>query len=246
MMLEKVKADAELYDERIRAGVPEAVIERAFNRKLAELEYNLHEKQVLPIVGSVEAVLAKDPELFVYDSRYEFPYREESFIFGKKTVAGLMGLTYGCKRCGTCCENQLGERCMHLEDPEAKTKTCTNHGKPDYPLQCALYPFIISERAIAGQGRRFIRLRARKDLSTDFTFDFMDHFALQITPHNAGWLQGPTTVKELWAEAKQKVMKWSGPLMPPLFESDAEQGCGYFLDEVRAALLKGKQPGHLL
>jgi Fe-S-cluster containining protein len=241
--LQKAEVDQliELYDDRIRAGVPEATLQKALDRKFAELNYTLYERVCPPIVDRIEAVLAEDPEVVVYASVCEPPYQKDFFIFGKKTIDALMKIMYGCKRCGTCCENPLGERCEHLEDPEAEAKACTLHDKPDYPLICALFPFIISDAAIAGQGRRFKRLSGRKDLSTDYSFGIIDHIALQVGPHHPGWLQGTTTLRELWADAKRKILGWTGPLMPLHLGSDADRDCGFYLDGLRAELSKGEQ-----
>jgi hypothetical protein len=227
----------ELYDGRLAAGVPESALIAAMQKSSASKQHNLYEKQVPPVVQKVEDILASDPEYYTIVSNEFFPNRDELFIFGEKTIKGLMKLTYGCKRCGLCCENQLGEQCKNLTDLEAEIKTCSLWGKSEFPLQCAIFPFCINTDVSKGMGTKYINLRARKELSASYSFGVMDYLIVGISPHNSGYLNpNGQTLGELYEKAKEKIVKWTGPTMPPNFTPDTEAEYTFYMEQVRAAL----------
>ena len=225
-----------LYDARLKAGISEEVLSAALERRLTSLHHDMHEKTAPPIIQKIEALLAH-PEIAILKTETNFIYKKDLFVFGQATIDALMNLCYGCKRCGACCENQIGEQCAYLADPDAKIKTCTIWNKPEYPLQCAIFPFSLNEDAVEGSGWRFTRLLAKQDLGKDYSFCILDGLKLNISPHISGWLNGTKTVKELYTEAKQKIKNWTGQTMPPLFEPDSERDYQILLAEVRESIL---------
>lgn len=225
-----------LYDTRLKAGKSEEVLFAALKRRFAGLHYDMYEKAAPPIIQKIEDMLAH-PEVVILKTETDSTYKQDFFVFGQATIDALMNLHYSCNRCGACCENQIGEQCEYLVEPNAKIKTCTIWNKPEYPLQCAIFPFSLNEDAIEGLGRRWTRLLAKQDLGKDYSFCILDGLKLNISPHLSGWLNGTKTVKELYNEAKQKIKNWTGPAMPPLFEPNSEEDYQILLAEVRKSIL---------
>jgi Fe-S-cluster containining protein len=225
-----------LYDARLKAGKSEEALSAALERRLTSLHHDMYEKAAPPIIQKIEEILVH-PEIAILKTKTDSTYKQDLFAFGQVTIDALMNLSYGCNRCGACCENQIGEQCEHLVDPNAKTKACSIWNKPEYPLQCAIFPFSLNEDAIEGLGWRFTRLLAKQDLGKDYSFCILDGLKLNISPHLSGWLNGTKPIGEFYSEAKQKIKNWTGSAMPPLFEPDSERDYQILLAEVRESIL---------
>lgn len=68
-----------------------------------------------------------------------------SFMFGDYTIDRLLEeLEFSCKRCGGCCKIDAARMCPYLERKD-DILSCKIHEKPNYPLICYSFPFVIGE-----------------------------------------------------------------------------------------------------
>lgn len=87
----------------------------------------------------------------VYSSGHKF----QEFCFTEETVEMLMGLRFGCKRCGSCCIDADEQPCGYLHG-DGELKGCNIHEMQNYPVSCYSHPFIIDEIFTDGWGRRWV------------------------------------------------------------------------------------------
>jgi len=163
----------------------------------------------------IESILRDDPDYAERKTLMKGGMEVKEFVFGDLTITSLAGLTFECRKCGTCCKNgpEADDVCVSL-----KKKRCAIY--ESRPLQCAIFPYGISSTSEHKDGKtntigRYEGVRTGDNEFVQYEFGLAPAFYLTLTDGCGGLNHGERTLREIGLESVRLIANWEGELVMP-------------------------------